>query len=118
MIAMSELTADSETIETTPGTKEMYLRTHQHGSEILIAVCDCEILGKTFFEGHLRIEVSPDFFGDEKASGSEVEAALARATMANFVGRSAVEHAISLGYVDRDNVLSIDGVLYAQMVRM
>ena len=41
-----------------------------------------------------------------------------QATMANFVGCKAVEHAISLGYVERDNVLSIDGVLYAQMVRM
>jgi hypothetical protein len=38
--------------------------------------------------------------------------------MANFVGCKAVEHAISLGYVDSENVLSIDGILYAQMVRM
>jgi uncharacterized protein len=118
MIAMSELAADSKTTEITPGIAEMYLKTHQQGREVLIAVCDCEIRGKTFAEGHLRMEVSPDFFGEEKASGSEVEAALARATMANFVGRCAVEHAISLGYVERENVLSIDGVLYAQMVRM
>jgi len=117
MIAMSELAANSETMET-PGTKEMYLKTYRQGAEVLIAVCDCEILGKTFAEGHLRMEVSPEFFGDEKASCSEVEVALARATMANFVGRRAVEYAISLGYVDKENVLSIGEVLYAQMVRM
>ena len=98
--------------------KEMYLKRHDQGAERLIAVCDCEILGKRFAEGQLRIEVSPDFFGGEKATCSEVEKALAGATMANFVGCKAVEHAISLGYVEKDNTLSINGVLYAQMVRM
>ena len=96
----------------------MYLKSHQHGAHTLIAVCDCDILGKKFAQGHLKIEVSPDFFGGEKASCTEVEAALASATMANFVGCKTVEHAISLGYVERDCVLSIDGILYAQMVRM
>jgi len=111
MSAMSNMPEDTE-------RKEMYLKSHQQGRETLIAVCDCDILGKKFAEGHLKIEVSPDFFGGEKASCSEVKAALAAATMANFVGCKTVEHAISLGYVERDNVLSIDGVLYAQMVRM
>ncbi len=98
--------------------KEMYMKTHEQGAETLIAVCDCDVLGRKFSEGQLRIYVSPDFFGGEKASCTEVKAALAGATMANFVGCRTVEHAISLGYVEKDNVLSIDGILYAQMVRM
>lgn len=98
--------------------KEMYLRAHEQGKEKLIAVCDCEILGNKYSEGQLRIDVSPDFFGSEKASRAEVEAALASATMANFVGQRAVLYAISLGYVEEDNVLSIEGILCAQMVRM
>ena len=98
--------------------KNMCLKIHEQGRETLIAVCDCDILGKKFTEGHLHIEVSHDFFGDELASCSEIESALASATMANFVGCKAVEHAISMGYVERENTLSIDGILYAQMVRM
>ncbi|HEX7445522.1 MAG TPA: DUF424 family protein [Methanothrix sp.] len=111
MINMSEMPEEIE-------RKDMCLKVHQQGRETLIAVCDSDILGEKFKEGHLCIEVCPDFFGDELATGSEVEAALSGATMANFVGCKAVEHAISLGYVERENVLSIDGVLYAQMVRM
>jgi uncharacterized protein len=110
-VAMSKPNDDSV-------TKGLYLRTHRQGPEILIAVCDCDILGKKFVEGSLCMEVSQDFFGREKASLEEVEAALSVATMANFVGCQAVEHAISLGYVEKENVLSIDGILYAQMVRM
>jgi hypothetical protein len=98
--------------------KEMYLKSYQQGAQTLVAVCDCDILGMKFAEGHLRLEVSPSFFGADSASAAEVEAALSQATMANFVGRKTVEHAISLGYVEKDSVLSINGVLYAQMVRM
>ncbi|HNX40493.1 MAG TPA: DUF424 family protein [Methanothrix sp.] len=97
---------------------EMYLKSYQQGREVLVAVCDCAVLGKKFTEGRLKIEVDPEFFGGEKASCAEVEAALASATMANFVGSKTIEHAISLGYVERDNVLSLQGVPYAQMVRM
>lgn len=99
-------------------TKEMYLKAYEQGAERLVAVCDCDILGRTFSEGHLKIDVSPDFFGEEKASCAEIEAALTSATMANFVGHKTVQYAISLGYVQEDNVLSIDGMLCAQMVRM
>jgi uncharacterized protein len=114
MIASITMSEMSDEIE----KKEMCLKTYQQGRETLIAVCDSDILGEKFKEGHLCIEVSPDFFGEEKATGLEVEMALEGATMANFVGCKAVEHAIRLGYVERENVLTIDGVLYAQMVRM
>ena len=98
--------------------KYMCLKIHKQGRETLVAVCDFDILGKKFTEGPSAYGGQPDFFGDELASCSEIESALARATMANFVGCKAVEHAISLGYVEKENVLSIDGILYAQMVRM
>ncbi len=98
--------------------KEMNLKVYRQGAEVLVAVCDCDLLGKKFAEGRLRVEVDKDFFGEEKASPEEVEAALKKATIANFVGCCAVEQAIRLGYVERENVLCIDGVLCAQMVRM
>lgn len=111
MIAMSDMLDDIE-------KKDMYLKTHLQGAETLVAVCDCDVMGGKFSEGQLCLEVKADFFGEEKASCTEVAAALTGATMANFVGQKTVEHAISLGYVERDNVLAIDGVLYAQMVRL
>lgn len=98
--------------------REVCLKIYESGRDVLIAVCDLEILGKTFKEGPLKVEISPDFYGRETASYEEVEAALACATIANFAGCRAVECAIKLGFVERENVLCIDGVLCAQMVRM
>ncbi|MGA9100346.1 MAG: DUF424 family protein [Methanotrichaceae archaeon] len=96
----------------------MYLKSYKNGKELLIAVCDCDILGKRFEEGPLHIDVCPDFFGNEKATPEEIRRSLSNATIANFVGQQAVNFAINLGYVDRENVLVIDGVPCAQMVLM
>jgi hypothetical protein len=98
--------------------KEMCLKVYRQGREVLIAVCDCEILGKRFKEGKLQLEVSSDFYGRKLATPAEVEEALAEATVANFAGCRAVEHAMRLGYVEKENVLCIEGVFCAQMVRM
>lgn len=97
---------------------QMYLKTHRCGTETLIAVCDCALMGKMFEEGNLRIEIKPDFFGDQKATMHDVERALAKATIANFIGEHCVDYAIRLGYVDQENVLMIKGIPCAQMVLM
>lgn len=108
----------SQTDETQTNELQMYLKTHRSGTELLIAICDCALMGKKFVEGHLRLEIQPAFFGDQKATTKDVESALAKATIANFVGEQAVGHAVRLGYVDRDNVLMINGIPCAQMVLM
>ncbi len=99
-------------------TETMYLKTYRVNGEVLVAACDCEIIGKTFEEGALFIEVASDFFGDEKASFEEFEAALKDATMANMMGEKTVTCAIDLELVNDESVLRIDGIPCAQMVRM
>jgi uncharacterized protein len=98
--------------------QQMYLKTHQCGTETLIAVCDCILMGKKFEEGPLHIEIQPDFFGEQKATTKDVESALAQATIANLVGEQSVGHAVRLGYIDQENVLRIEGIPCAQMVLM
>ena len=98
--------------------QEIYLKIYRNGRDVLMAVCDCDLLGKKFVEGQLQVEICQEFFGDRKASIEEFERALDGATIANFVGKCAVRHAIRLGYVDENKILVIDGVPCAQMVRM
>jgi len=96
----------------------MYLKTYKVNGEVLVAACDCEVMGKTFEEGELCLEVTSDFFGEDVVSAQELEVALTDATIANMVGEKAVACAIKLDCVDGDCVLNIGGVPCAQMVRM
>ncbi|NYT01909.1 MAG: DUF424 family protein [Methanosarcinales archaeon] len=96
----------------------MCLKTYRVGKEVLVAACDLDLMGRKFAEGELQLDVNSEFFGDQRATPSDLEAAMMNATMANFVGARTVEWAIGLNYVDRDNILLIEGIPCAQMVRM
>ncbi len=92
------------------------LKIYRVRGEVLVAVCDSDIVGKTFREGDLKIEVKESFYGDRDVGEEEVKRALRMATIANITGKRAVELAIKLGIVDRENVLKIGECWHAQMV--
>ena len=97
---------------------EYCLKVYRHGTEILVAVCDPDILGKVFEEGDLVIEVTEKFYGNRRVKKEEVIKALRYATIANITGVNSVECAIEAGIIDRERVLWIAGVPHAQMVRI
>jgi len=92
------------------------LKIYRVRGEVLVAVCDSDIVGKIFREGDLKIEVKESFYGDKDVGEEEVKRALRMATIANITGRKAVELAIRMGIIDRENVLKIGECWHAQMV--
>jgi hypothetical protein len=94
------------------------LKVHRYGSDMLVALCDEELIGKRFEEGNLQLEPSPGFFGDRPAEASKICIALDSATIANIVGERAIALALKASCIEKDNVMHICGVPTAQMVRM
>ncbi len=94
------------------------MKIYRVGGEVLVAVCDEEIVGREFKEGDLRIKISEEFYGKEKYEEEEVKRALRQATIANISGERAVKLAISIGIVDESRILKIGECWHAQMVVM
>jgi hypothetical protein len=94
----------------------MYLKSYSVNKEVLVAVCDSELMGRTFQEGELHLAVNEDFFKGRPADKHEVKKALEEATIANLVGEQAVACGIDSGIVDEHCVITIDGIPHAQMV--
>ncbi|WP_290597627.1 MULTISPECIES: DUF424 domain-containing protein [unclassified Archaeoglobus] len=94
------------------------MKVYRVKGEVLVAVCDSDIVGRTFREGELKIEVKESFYGKEEYSEDEVKRELRRATIANITGKKAVELAIKIGIIDKDRVLEIGECPHAQMVVM
>ena len=94
------------------------MKVYRVRGEVLVAVCDAELVGKVFREGDLRLEVKEDFYGSDEVGEEEVRRALRQATIANITGKRAVELAIRLGIIDKSRVLKIGECLHAQMVVM
>ena len=93
------------------------LRVVHTSSEVLVIICDSKLMGKEYRQGELKLKVDESFYGGREASVAECLAALREATIANLVG-SIVKHAVEKGMVNRANIIRIQGVPHAQMVRM
>ncbi len=91
------------------------MRVYTRGAETLVAAADADLLGKTFREGEIRIQVT-SFFDGDLVDEERFLQHLRLATIGNFVGRETVDAAIRGGFVNRDAVLWIDGVPHAQFV--
>ncbi len=88
------------------------------GSEILLAACDKKLLGKILKDGELKLHIKKDFYYEVYVDSRTFINALKMATIANLVGEEVVSIAIEEGYVNKENVIRLKNVPYAQFVKM
>lgn len=97
---------------------EFFVKVHRSEGEFLVAACDSDILGKTFEEGRLVLDVRKEFYGSDLVGWETLRDLLDEATIANLVGEEVISKAIEGGFIEAENVLRVKGVPHAQMVRM
>jgi hypothetical protein len=84
---------------------------------LLVTACDPEVLGETFEDGDVSLEVTEEFYGGDEVAAETVIERLSQASIANLVGTEVVELAIEEGFVDEERVLEIGDTLHAQYLR-
>jgi hypothetical protein len=88
------------------------------GGNVLLAVCDAEILGRTLRDGKIVFCVKEEFYKGSKVDIEEAICMIQNSTIVNMIGRNVVERAIEKGYVHPEAVLNIEGIPHAQIVRL
>jgi hypothetical protein len=99
-------------------TLEAYVNLKKIGRNVMLAICDCEMLGRTLREGKIVFHVKDKFYNGGKVSVDEAVGMIANSTIVNLVGKNCVEKAIAKGYVHPDALLRIEGVPHAQIVKL
>ncbi len=97
---------------------KFYAKVYREGKDIIVACCDDDIRGKTFEEGELVLHVKESFYCGELLEGPELCSLIEKATVVNMVGKKVVKLAVGAGLIDERNVLKVNEVPHAQMVRM
>ena len=88
------------------------------GNNVLLAICDTEILGKTLREGKIVFNVKKEFYKGARVAIEEAVDMITNSTIVNMVGKNIVQKAIEKGYVHPEAVLNIEGVPHAQIVKI
>jgi len=91
----------------------MLIKIHE-SYRTIVALCDSDLIGKTFSEGIRQIELTPNFFQGIEKNKVEILEILRDmekedATF-NIVGKESIECAIETGIISKDGIIEIDGV--------
>ncbi len=97
---------------------EVYVKLKQVGQNVVLAICDVELLGRTLREGKIVFKVKDEFYNGGKASVEEAVSMINNSTIVNMVGKNCVEKAIAKGYVHPEAVIEIEGVPHAQIIKL
>lgn len=95
-----------------------YMKLRKIGNNVLLSICDAEILGKTLREGKIVFHVAEQFYRGEEVEVEEAIAMIETSTIVNLVGKNVVEKAVEKGYVHPEAILKIEGVPHAQIVKL
>lgn len=88
------------------------------GNNVLLSICDSEILGRTLREGKIVFHVTEEFYRGEEVELEEAIAMIENSTIVNMVGRNIVQRAVEKGYVHPEAILDIEGIPHAQIIKL
>lgn len=97
---------------------KVYVKTVTQGRDMLVAVCDEEILGKTLEGGKVPFKVSEGFYKGTLGEVDEAIAAMKQATICNLVGKKIVEAAVECNMVHERAIIYFGDVPHAQIVKL
>jgi uncharacterized protein len=91
----------------------MLIKIHEAYRKI-VALCDSDLIGKTFTEGYRQIEIKSNFFqGDEKNKEELIEILKdlekEDATF-NIVGKESVNTALEARIISKEGIINIDNI--------
>ncbi len=96
---------------------DVYVNLKKVGRNVLLAICDSELLGRTLREGKIVFHVKDEFYNGGKVTVEEAVGMIVNSNIVNMVGKCCVETAIAKGYVHPDAVLNIEGIPHAQIMK-
>lgn len=95
---------------------QVYMNIKKVRDDLLVAISDEDLLGKCFKDGKRKLEIKPEFYGNQLVSIEKGISELEKATIGNLVGKYIITYAIKAGLVHKDSVIWIAGVPHAQII--
>ena len=97
---------------------DAYVKIVRQGANVMIAVCDTEILGRTLRDRNRVFEIRECFYKGQRMTVEEAIELVKRCTAANLVGKNTVGCAKAQGIIHPEAVLQILDVPHALIVKM
>ncbi|RLF10190.1 MAG: DUF424 domain-containing protein [Thermoprotei archaeon] len=97
---------------------DVWVKVHKQGKQVLVAICDADLLGKEIKHGDVTIRITERFYGGFLTDIEEALRLMEEATSANLIGTKIVEAAVKRGFIHREAVVEIASIPHAMMVKV
>jgi hypothetical protein len=97
---------------------EVYVKHMHRGKDLVVAVCDAEILGKTLLGGKVPFTVNEGFYKGILGTIEEAIMAMRQASICNIVGKRIVQAAIENKLIHERGIIYFGEVPHAQRLKL
>ena len=86
------------------------VKTIDYQKNIMLNICDIELLGKNIVQDDLKMNISENYYGQKLVDKEEAAILLKNSSIINMVGQNTVSLSIKLGIGSENGIKSISGI--------
>jgi len=94
----------------------IFVKEHIHNNRKLLAICDGNLIGKTFEEGDKALDVSKSFYQGEPMFEGDILNLIEDNTLLNIVGEESINFAVKNKLIEKDGIIKIKGIPHAMLL--
>ncbi|MBS3926849.1 MAG: DUF424 family protein [Nitrosarchaeum sp.] len=90
----------------------------EYQKNLMLNICDAELLGKIISENELTMKISESYYGNEIIEIDEAKKLLESSNIINMVGKDTISLSLELGIGSENGVKKISGVPFLIVFKM
>ncbi|BDQ30263.1 MAG: DUF424 domain-containing protein [Nitrosopumilus sp.] len=94
------------------------VRVTEYQKNMMLNICDAELLGKKIIQDELNIHISESYYGQRFVEKDEAINLLKQSSIINMVGKETISLSINLGVGSENGVKTISGVPFLIVFNM
>ena len=94
------------------------VRVTDYQKNMMLNICDSELLGQTIVEGELNMNISKNYYGEKLVEKEEAANLLKQSSIINMVGKETVSLSVQLGIGSENGIKMISGVPFLIVYKM
>ena len=94
------------------------VKTTDYQKNLMLNICDVELLGKKIVENELNMTISESYYGEKLVEHEEARTLLKNASIINMVGEETISLSLELGVGSENGVKKIGGVPFLIVFKM
>jgi len=94
------------------------VRVINHQSNLMLNICDAQLLGKNIVKDNITVNISKSYYGERLVEKQEAEDLLKKCSTINMIGKETVSLSVGLGIGSQQGVKEIDGIPFLIIFKM